>query len=63
MMTGIAAMTISDRPGLVMTIMTTAPMNRMALRRASDAVAPTTDLIWVVSAVSRETISPVSALS
>jgi hypothetical protein len=38
--------------------MAPAPMHRMVLRRASEAVAPTVDLICVVSAVSRETISP-----
>ena len=56
-------MTISDRLGLVTTIMATAPTNRMALRSATEAVAPTADLICVVSAVRRETISPDSALS
>ena len=44
--------------GEVMNIIAPAPTHRMVLRSASDAVAPTVDLIWVVSAVSRETISP-----
>ena len=38
--------------------MTTAPTKRTRLRSAIEALAPTADLICVVSAVSRETISP-----
>ena len=33
-------------------------MNSMTLRNAIDTEAPTADLIWVVSAVSREISSP-----
>ena len=55
---GIAAITRLDSFGLVTTIMPTAPRPRMVLRSATDAVAPTADLTCVVSAVSRETISP-----
>ena len=56
-------MTSADSFGLVTTIMPTAPSPRMRLRNATEAVAPTTDFIWVVSAESRETISPESAAS
>jgi len=55
---GIAAMTRPDSFGLVTTIIASAPKHRMMLRSAVEAVAPTADLIWVVSAVSRDTISP-----
>ncbi len=51
-------MTIADSFGEVAAIMTTAPMPSSVLRSAIEAVAPTVDLICVVSAVSRETISP-----
>jgi len=49
--------------GLVITIITVAPMNSMRLRSAIDTEAPTADLIWVVSAVSREISSPLRAES
>ena len=38
--------------------MAAAPMKRTKLRSATEALAPKADLIWVVSAVRRETISP-----
>ena len=57
-MSGMAAMTRPDSFGLVTTIMPTAPRPRIVLRSASEAVAPTADFTCVVSAVSRETISP-----
>jgi hypothetical protein len=38
-------------------------MNSMKLRSAIDTEAPTADLIWVVSAVSREINSPLRAES
>ena len=57
-MKGIAAMTRLESFGLVTTIMIRAPMPKIVFRKASEAVAPNTDLIWVVSAVSREMISP-----
>ena len=62
-MTGIAASTNSDSRGLVTTIITAPPRNSIKLRSAIDTEAPTADLICVVSAVSRDTISPVLALS
>jgi hypothetical protein len=49
--------------GLVTTIMPTAPRPRMTLRSATEAVAPTADFTCVVSAVSREMISPDCAVS
>jgi hypothetical protein len=52
------ASTRLDSLGEVTTIMPMAPRHRIMLRSATDAVAPTADLICVVSAVSRETISP-----
>jgi hypothetical protein len=55
---GMARMTMPDSFGLVTIIMPSAPIPRMMLRSACEMVAPTADLIWVVSAVSRETISP-----
>jgi len=61
--TGMAARTNTDRRGLVTTIITAAPENMIRLRMASDALAPNADLIWVVSAVRRERISPDFALS
>ena len=57
-MTGMAATTSSESFGEVTNIMPMAPMQRITLRSATEAVAPTVDLICVVSAVSRETISP-----
>ena len=56
-------MTRPDSLGLVTTIMATAPRPRIRLRRATEAVAPTADFTWVVSAASRDTISPDWALS
>ena len=44
--------------GLVTTIIATAPTNSTRLRSATEALAPKADLICVVSAVRRETISP-----
>ena len=43
--------------------MVAAPTNSTRLRNAIETDAPTADLIWVVSAVSRDIISPVCALS
>ncbi len=59
--TGMAASTKVDNRGLVTTIITAAPTNSTRLRSAIDTDAPTADLICVVSAVSRETSSPVFA--
>ncbi len=56
--TGIAPSTNAESRGLVATIMTLAPTNRTRLRSAIETEAPTADLIWVVSAVSREITSP-----
>ena len=56
----------SARPasfGLVATIIAMAPSSMTALRRAIEAVEEKADLIWVVSAVRRETTSPVFWLS
>jgi len=47
----------------VITIIAVAPMNSMTLRSATDNEAPTVDLIWVVSAVSRDISSPLRAAS
>ncbi|MDF2812434.1 MAG: hypothetical protein K0S56_3465 [Microvirga sp.] len=44
--------------GLVTIIKTTAPANRKALRSAIEMLTPKAAFTWVVSAVSRETISP-----
>ena len=52
--TGMAPSTNSDSRGLVTTIMAAPPTNSTRLRSAIDTEAPTADLIWVVSAVSRE---------
>ena len=46
-----------------MTIMADAPMNKTTLRKAIDTEAPTADLICVVSAVRRDTSSPLWAVS
>ncbi len=62
-MSGIAASTRIDRPGLVHTIITTAPTNRNRLRSRIEIETPNTALTWVASAVSRETISPDCDLS
>ena len=59
-------MASSTRPeslGLVITIIALAPMNSIRLRSAIETEAPTADLIWVVSAVSREISSPERAES
>ena len=61
--TGMAASTKPDSFGLVTTIMVAEPTNSTRLRSATDTEAPTADLIWVVSAVSREISSPVLAVS
>ena len=58
-MIGIAASTKHESLGLVTTIIVPAPMNSTRLRKAIETDAPTADLIWVVSAVSRDIISPV----
>ena len=49
---------MAESCGLVATISTMAPITMMPLRSAIEAVEPKVDLIWVVSAVSRETRSP-----
>jgi hypothetical protein len=58
-----APSTKADSFGLDTTIMAVAPMKSTTLRKATDTEEPTAALIWVVSAVSRETISPVLAWS
>ncbi len=58
-----ASSTKPDRRGLVITIIAAAPKNIIRLRSAIDTEAPTADLIWVVSAVSRDTSSPLRAES
>ncbi|MHC2268497.1 hypothetical protein ACVILJ_003880 [Bradyrhizobium diazoefficiens] len=60
---GMASNTKPDSFGLVMTIIATAPKNIIRLRSAIDTEAPTADLSWVVSAVSREINSPLRAES
>ena len=62
-MTGIAIITRPDNFGLVMTIMAIAPMNMKKLRSATEADAPKAVFICVVSAVRRDTSSPMRALS
>ena len=62
-MTGMAASTITERRGLVITIMAVAPTNRNRLRSRIETETPKADLICVASAVSRETISPDCARS
>ena len=57
-MTGMAPSTKAERRGLVTTIMAAEPKNSTRLRSAIDTEAPTAALIWVVSAVSRDTSSP-----
>ena len=49
--------------GLVMTSNTVPPINNSRLRNATEALAPTTDWIRVVSVVRRERISPVFVTS
>ena len=58
-----ASSTKPESRGLVNTIIAVAPTNSMKLRSAIDTDAPTADLIWVVSAVSREINSPLRAES
>ena len=60
---GIANSTKPESRGLVITIIAVAPMNSITLRSAIETEAPTADLIWVVSAVSLETSSPLRAES
>jgi hypothetical protein len=62
-MNGIAISTIAERRGLVTTIIAMAPMNSTTFLSAIEAEVPTAVLIWVVSAASRETSSPVRAVS
>ena len=57
----ISGMARSTRPeslALVANIMTIAPMNIAALRRAIEAEVENAVLTWVVSAVSRDITSP-----
>ncbi len=61
--TGMAPSTKAESRGLVTTIIAVAPTNRTRLRKAIESEAPTADLIWVVSAVSREISSPLLAWS
>ena len=58
-MIGIAPSTKVERRGLVATIIAPAPMNRTRLRSATEIDEPTADFTCVVSAVSRDMISPV----
>jgi hypothetical protein len=60
---GMASSTKPESFALVTTIMAAAPKNSIRLRNAIDTEAPTADLIWVVSAVSREINSPERAAS
>jgi len=56
----------SDRPasfGLDATIMATVPISITTLRSAIEAVDEKADLIWVVSAVRRESTSPERCVS
>ena len=62
-MTGMAPSTKAESRGLVTTIMMAEPKNSTRLRSAIDTEAPTAALIWVVSAVRRETSSPDFAVS
>jgi hypothetical protein len=62
-MSGIARITSPDSFGLVHTISPTAPRNSTALRNAIDTLTPKADFTCVVSAVSRDTISPDRAAS
>ena len=61
--TGIATSTSPDSFGLVTIIMPMAPTNMKMLRRAIEADEPKAARICVVSAVRRETSSPVFAVS
>lgn len=58
-----ASSTKPDSRGLVITIIAAAPKNIIKLRSAIETEAPTEDLIWVVSAVRRDTSSPLRAES
>ena len=58
-MTGMAISTNAESFGEVITIIAMAPTNRKKLRSAIEALEPKVALSWVVSADSRETISPV----
>ena len=62
-MKGRAKTTSAESVGLVHIISATAPISRTTLRRAMEMLAPKALLIWVVSAVRREVISPVLAAS
>ena len=61
--TGIASSTEAESRALVTTIIATEPKNSTRLRSAIETDAPTAALIWVVSAVSRDTSSPDFAVS
>ena len=61
--TGMAPSTKAESRGLVTTIMRAEPKNSTRLRSATETDAPTAALIWVVSAVSRDTSSPDFAVS
>src|ERR1700733_10802537 len=62
-MSGMATSTKADSLGLLYAIRATAPMNMKRVRKAIDADEPNAALICVVSAVRRDTSSPVRALS
>ena len=62
-MSGMAMRTRLDSLGLETVIITSAPIKSTMLRSAMEALAPKADLISVVSAVRRETISPALAVS
>ena len=59
----VESLSISIPDGLVTTIIADAPTNSTRLRSAIDTDAPTADLICVVSAVRRDTSSPLWAVS
>ena len=58
-----AASTSADDSSARAGVSAVAPTNMNRLRRAIEADEPNAALIWVVSAVRRETNSPVRALS
>src|SRR3712207_8734513 len=62
-MTGIARSTSAESFGLVMIMSVAAPRNRKTLRSAIEMLTPKAALTWVVSAVRRETISPLRVWS
>ncbi len=62
-MAGIAASASAESIGLVTSIMTSAPVSMMRLRRAWLSAEPAAALIWVVSAVSRLITSPECVVS